>query len=417
MQEFKLKTPAEFEALTEYQQEKYLDEKAKFEKEQQEKLIKETAEKLVAEKLKEAAEEAEKKGQEAIDAIKAEAQKQVEDVLAALNRAKQEEVNVRIKTMSDEIIDKFSSEEGEKMLKDFLAGQKHLLKMDVETKAMINPIGSVAPDILPIVGPGSDDFHARNLIPSYPTMSDLISYLEVTIDPSAQGIDTVKAGAKKPNMGYLTAVKKAPVVKIAGLLDVVDEFLDDVVGFRAWLAYELPKALLDAEDLQIYKGDGDAANDNLLGVWYQADNQTFPMGSVTASSNRIDQVAAGITEIRTRKRGVNGAVISPVDWMEMYINKDLELAYTYPVIFTPNGLPTILGVPVYWSNVFEDGEGVVGDFRYGVSIRQRMQARIAYSGENKDNFETNTVTIRIEERLALPITFPDGFLKLFQATT
>lgn len=417
MQEFKLKTPAEFEALSEYQQEKYLDEKARFDKEQQEKQIKEAAEKIVAEKLKEQAEAAEKSGQEAMEAIKAEAQKKVDDVLAALNRVKQNEVEVRIKSMSDEIVEKFSTPEGEKMLKDFLSGQKQALKMDVETKAMINPVGSVAPDILPIVGPGSDDFHARNLIPAYPTMSDLISFLEVKIDKSAAGIGTVKAGNKKPNMGYLTTVKKAPVVKIAGLLDVVDEFLDDVVGFRAWLAYELPKALLDAEDLQIYKGNGNATNDNLLGVWYQADNQTFPMGTVTISSNPIDKVAAGITEIRQRKRGVNGVVISPVDWMEMYINKDLQEAYTYPVVFTPNGTPTILGVPVYWSNVFEDGEGVVGDFRYGVSIRQRMQARIAYSGENKDNFEKNVTTLRIEERLALPITFPEGFLKLFGSTT
>lgn len=412
---FKELSKEQYDALDVREQVKYEMNLVAFKKAEQEKALEAMAEKVVAKKLAEELEKAKGAQEEVINAIKAEYETKSAELLTALNRAKQNEVADRTKGMTEEIIDKFSTPEGEAMLKGFLSGRRHELGIDIEAKAMINPGGSVAPQFAPIVGPGNDDFHARDLIPVFPTLSDLITYVQLTTDPDADGIGSVAPGAQKPDMGYIATVKTAAVIKLAGLLDIADEFLTDVVGFRAWLAYELPKALLDAEDLEVYKGPG--GEGRILGLWTQADNQSFPQGTVDASSNRIDQVAAGITEIRKRKRGVNGAVISPVEWMEMYINKDLQLAYTYPVVFAPNGTPTILGVPVYWSNVFEDGEGLVGDFRYGTAIYQRMAMRIDYSGEHKDNFGKNIITARIEERIALPIYFPEGFLKLFQEGT
>lgn len=415
LENFKELSKEQYDALDVREQVKYEMNLVAFKKAEQEKALEAAAEKIVAKKLAEELAKVETANTATIEAIKAEYATKSEELMTQLNRVKQNEIAERTKGMTEEIIDKFSTPEGEQMLKNFLAGKRHELGLDVEAKAMVTPVGGVAPQFAPIVGPGSDDFHARDLIPVFPTVSDLITYVQLTTDEEADGIGVVAAGAQKPDMGYISEVKQAAVVKLAGLLDVADEMLTDVVGFRAWLAYELPKALLDAEDLQIYKGSGNAGN--ILGLWTQADEQTFPFGTVTASSNPIDQVAAGITEIRTRKRGVNGAVISPIQWMEMYINKDLELAYTYPVVFTPNGTPTILGVPVYWSNVFEENEGLVGDFRFGTAIFQRMAMRIDYSGEHKDNFGKNVITARIEERIALPIYFPEGFLKLFQATT
>lgn len=415
LENFKELSKEQYDALDTRAQVEYEFKLVAFKKAEQEKALEAAAEKIVAKKLAEELAKVETANTEAINAIKAEYETKSAEMLTALNRAKQNEVTERTKGMTEEIIDKFSTPEGEQMLKNFLAGKRHELGIDVEAKAMINPAGSVAPQFAPIVGPGNDDFHARDLIPVFPTLSDLITYVQLTRDPNAVGISPTAPGAQKPDMGYISSVEQAAVVKLAGLLDIADEFLTDVVGFRAWLAYELPKALLDAEDLQIYKGSG--ASGNILGLWTQASGQSFPMGTVTESSNRIDQVAAGVTEIRTRKRGVNGAVISPIDWMEMYINKDLQDAYTYPVVFTPNGTPTILGVPVYWSNVFEYGEGLVGDFRYGTAIFQRMAMRIDYSGEHKDNFGKNVITARIEERIALPIYFPEAFIKLFESAT
>lgn len=435
--EFKYLSPAEFDALSEYKKEKYLDEKAKHEQKMSAEAAEKAAEKAVEQLKKELAEEQaafvaklNKEQQEAIDkATKEQAEeyaKKMEDIEAAMKRAKIGEAGIRMKGFSQHIIEKLSTEEGEGMIKKFFAGQKAQFQIKLgdddapggfeeAVKALGVPAGSVAPEYTPIVGPGHDEFHARNIIPVLPTVSNAIKFLQYVVDGAAAGFGTVAVGASKPYTGYTPTVQTANVVKIAGLLDVPDELLDDVVGFRAWIAYELPKAYMDAEDLQIYKGDG--TGQNLTGLWTQAGNQTFPQGSVTAASNSIDKIVAGITQVRKLKRATSAVVISPVAWQEILINKGTTKEYTYPIVLDAQGVMRIGGVPIFWSNVFSDGEGLVGDFARGTAIFQRKAMQIGYFDQNVDNVVKNIITIRLEGRIALPIFYPESFKKLLLGIT
>jgi len=434
--DFKLKTPAEFEALTDYQKEKYLDQKAAYEIEQNKQAAKDAAEKAIegmkADLKKEQADLIANLNDEQKEAIKEATEKQakeyatkMEELEAAMKRSKMGEINTRMKGFSDHIIEKFSTPDGEQMIKDFFSGQRAKFNVTIgddkdedfnaTIKALGVPSGGVAPQFTPIVGPGHDDFHARNIIPVYPTISDLVKYVQFTYTGETAGFATVAAGAQKPTLGYTGDTAEAPVRKIAGLLDVQDELLDDVVGFRAWLAYELPQAYLDAEDYQIFKGDGTGTN--LLGLWYQAGNQSFPQGSVTAASNIIDKVVAGVTQVRKLKRRANAAVISAVAWQEIWINKGNTDEYTYPIVFDANGTMRIAGIAIYWSNVFSDAEGLVGDFARGAAIWQRRAMTMGYFEQNKDNVEKNVITVRLEGRIALSINYPEAFKKLLLTIT
>lgn len=409
------KTPAEFEALSEYQKEKYLDEKSAHEAD----LIKTQAEeaaKAAIEAMKEglkAERDAELKvvtyaNDAALKALAEKHQLDLDEVKATLKRAKVGELEERMKGVSEFIVEKLSTEEGEGLLKGFFKGKK--LEMEVSEKAMVKPAGGVAPQFTTIVGPGHDEFHARDLIPVFPTISDVIKFVQFAVDPT-KGYNYVAEGQTKPDLGYTSTVEQAIVQKIAGLLDISDEMMDDLVGFRSWIAYELPKAYLDYEDYQMYKGAG--GQTAILGLWTQADFQTLPLGSVTLQSNTIDKVMAGITEIRMLKRGTSGVVLSPVQWMEILINKGNTEEYTYPIILRADGVMTIGGIPIYWSNVFLENEGLVGDFARGAAIFQRKAMEIAYSSEHKDNFGRNIITIRLEGRVALVIRFPEAFKRLF----
>lgn len=418
--EFKYKNPAEFEALSEYQKEKYLDEKQKHEAkladDRAEKAAKAAIEEMKAELLEANKGEIQKLTEANEAALKELSEKHghdLEEMKAALKQAKIGEINERLKGASEFILEKLSTEEGEKFLKAFIKGAK--IEFEISEKALLKPVGGVAPQFTEIVGPGHDEFHARDLIPVFPTVSDLVKFIQFTADPDADGFDYTAQGAQKPDLGYISTVKSFVVQKIAGLLDISDEMLDDVVGFRAWIAYELPKAYLGYEDYQIYKGIG--GDDALLGLWTQADPQTLPLGSVTQASNTIDKVMAGITEIRMLRRGTSAAVVSPVEWMEILINKGNTDEYTYPIILRADGVMTIGGIPIYWSNVFLEGEGLVGDFARGAAIFQRKAMEIAYSTEHKDNFGKNMVTIRLEGRIALVIKVPEAFKKLFNQAT
>lgn len=422
---FKYLNTKEFEALTEYQQEKYLDEKRKHEealnKAESEKAAKAAVEAMkedLQKENKELLDKLQKENAEALEKLAKENGVKLEEMEAALKRNKIADIGNRLKGFSEHIIEKLSSEEGETMIKDFFKGQREKLNFDIDADTLKAPItvpaGSVAPEFLPIVGPGHDDIHARNAIPVFPTVADIVKFVQFTYTGATAGFAMVDVGAAKPELLYTSALAEAPVRKLAGWLDVPDEVMDDVVGFRAWIAYELPKAYLDAEDLQVFKGDGTGLN--LLGLWYQADNQTLPFGSVTYVSNQWDKLMAAITEIRTRKRSTSAAFVSPIFYMELWINKGTTKEYTYPIVMGDNGVLYVGGVPIYWSNVFEHYEGLVGDFARGTSIHQRKAMNIAYSGENKDNFVKNVVTIRLEGRIALAIRVPEAFIRLFATT-
>lgn len=425
MEKFKKVSPAEFEKMTEYQQEKYLDQKAQFEAEENAKAAQDAAKNAVEamkadieKENKELIEKLQKDNQTKLEELAKANDIKMEELEAALKRNKVADINNRMKGFSEHIVDKLSTEEGEGMIKAFFKGQREKLNFDIDADTIKAPItvpaNSVAPEFLPIVGPGHDDIHARQAIPVFPTISDIVKFVKFTYTGDTAGFETVAAGAAKPELAYSSTLESATVQKIAGWLDVPDEIMDDVVGFRAWIAYELPKAYLDAEDMQIFKGDGTGTN--LLGLWYQADTQTLPFGTVTYASNKWDQIMAAITEIRTRKRSTSAAFVSPVVYMELWINKSTTKEYTYPIVMGDNGVLYIGGVPIYWSNVFEDNEGLVGDFARGASIHQRRAMNIAYSGENKDNFVKNIVTIRLEGRIALAIRVPEAFLRLIATT-
>lgn len=424
--EFEYLTAKEFEELTEKQQARYLKEK----REHEAKEAKKNADAAAKDAMEEMRKEFENAQKELLDNLKKENKEaleeqakanglKMEEMEAALKRNKIADINNRMKGFSDHIIDKLSTPEGETMVKDFFAGQREKLNFEVDAatigKAISVPALSVAPEFLPIVGPGHDDIHARNAIPVFPTIADLVKFIQFTYTGATAGFATVAPGAQKPTLLYTSALKEAPVRKIAGLLDIPDEIMDDVVGFRQWIAYELPKAYLDAEDLLIFKGSGTGTD--ILGLWTQASAQTLPFGTVTTASNMWDKLMAAITQIRTLKRSTSAAFVSPQVYMELWINKGTTKEYTYPIVMGQDGVLYVGGVPIYWSNVFTGVEGLVGDFARGASIHQRMAMKIDYSGENKNNFELNIITVRLEGRIALAIRVPEAFLRLTPFTT
>lgn len=410
---FTYKSPKELEDLSEYQLEKYLDEKAKFEAEQAKENA-ETAAKAIAEQL---IADAKKSQEEAIEAVKEEAKKaleakdeelkgKIEALEAKLQRTNFGDRAERIKTMSDLIEAKFSTTEGEQLLKDFAKGAKGAFNTDMEaSKVLLKPTGNggyVAPEMAGIFGVGHDMLHARDVLRVLPTAADVIKFLRLTPNPDADGIGLVEEGQTKPDMGYLSEVVSVEVEKIAGLLDISDEMLDDIVGLRAFLAAELPLALYEFEDQYIFKSTN--------GIYTLAE-QWVPNGNVTAESNAWDILVSARTQVSLNKRRATAAFVSPILYQELLINKSDENAYTYPIIIDANGVLRVGTLPIYETNIMEGGEFVVGDFATGAAFWQRKAVNIRYSDEHKDNFAKNIVSVRIEERGAITVYKTDAFVK------
>lgn len=346
-------------------------------------------------------EEAQATGQSNLD----EKERELKGMLAELNRAKISDDAKRTVSMVDAIFD--TLKENEEMLKDWNKNKK---SQSFEVKAVGTigvPAGGVAPEFQPIVPIPHEMEHARSVIPVSPTTSDLIRYIQMSVKEGAIGV--VAAGAAKPAFDYTPTVKDAYVRKIAGNITLTDEFLQDVVGSRDFIASELPQALLDVEDYEIFKGPG--TGEHLLGLMIASQNLILPKGSVTVNSNKWDQLAAALAQIRRNKRAANAAWLSPEDFMELLINKTTIGEYTYPMMM--RGIPLAIGnVPILQSAVFLQNEALVGDFARGTRIFQRSAPLIKYSTEHANNFTENLTTVVIEERIALPIFTPDAFIHI-----
>lgn len=348
---------------------------------------------------------------------------ELKNALVEMNKAKVQQDNNRRKSFGDVIFEGFESlgkteDEQIAKIKQFTANKNAGMSIALKAAPAVMPVisGAVAPDYQPIVGPPHELYHARNFIPVSPTISNLIRYIR--FNPTTNLITPVPTpGTLKPQIDYIETLVDAPVVKIAGWINVQDEFLEDIVGATSFLSAELPMALYDAEDLQIFKGTG--ATGTLTGLYTSATALSLPYGPVNITSNNIDLLAGAATYVRRQKRVATAAWTSPEDYLAILINKSTGATqvYTYPVRFNDNNNMLYIGdIPVIQHTVFNPGEGFVGDFARGCRIFQKADATMRFSTENVDNFVKNVTTVLIEERIALADFYPESFVKVLLNT-
>lgn len=421
---FTYKTPAEFEAMSEYQKEKYLDQKAQHEKAEAERVAKEAAKQAVENALKDVdakiadaekrvKEEAEKEAETKITAIKDEYDRKLEEAEKAFKRVDDNNVYNAGKAVSEQVAEALKGREAD--LKDLLTVKGKSIRLEGidQTKAtMVTPANGVAPQYAPLVGPGHYNFYARDIIPVYNTDSDTLRYVRYTYDDESDGIAVAPENTTKNNFGYNGETIVEPLKVVAGYLKVSNQLLRNVDGFASWIGREAILALRDEEDRQIYKGNGTT---ELNGLW--ASSSVAPTISGIGGSE-LEDVCSAITAIRENKRNATAVVVSPAKWMQIYLNKSNGGAYTYPVVFdTQRGVLTLGGVPVLYSAVFDREEGLIGDFNRGAAIWQNFGIELKYAEQNEDDFINNLVTIRVEEMLNVAKYYEDGFYRLFETTT
>jgi len=85
--------------------------------------------------------------------------------------------------------------------------------------------------------------------------------------------------------------------------------------------------------------------------------------------------------------------------------------YDFPeLVKIENGQLFIAGVPVYKSTAMTVDKFLVGDWRMGANLIFREPAKVQFFYEDGTNAQQNKVTVRIEERVALPVYGNDYFI-------
>lgn len=219
----------------------------------------------------------------------------------------------------------------------------------------------------------------------------------------------VSEGALKPKSDLTFETITANVVTLAHLFDVSLQMLDDVPFLESYIGRRGVYGLKLVEENQLLNGSG--VGNNLEGLYTAATAYAKPSGATVTAEQDLDRLRMALLQVELAEAFATGIVLHPTSWANIELLKE---ATTNAYLFTnPQNTTTgrIWGRDVVSTSAMSSGKFLVGDFAMHSQIFDRQDANIAISFENKDNFERNMATIRVEERLVSAIYRPEAFVK------
>jgi len=249
--------------------------------------------------------------------------------------------------------------------------------------------------------------HIRELLPGGGMGNKSTFDFVKEITGSGSPIAPTAEGALKPQFGLALTETSVRAQWIAGFMKMSVNLLDDVEGMTTFLQSRLPEKLLRVEDEQILDGNG--VGSNLLGL-QSVGNFTAGAAAVT---NRAETLVNAISQLENLNREANGILLNPADWYTLWLYKAATSGeYTLPVnlVERVGGQMFIAGVPVFRSTAERALDYLVGDWTMGANLITREPARVEFFREDGTNAQTNQITVRIEERIALPVYGNDYFI-------
>ena len=246
-------------------------------------------------------------------------------------------------------------------------------------------------------------FTIRNLLPVVPIATSSVDYPKQTTRTNAAA--PVAESAAKPYSDYAWSNATAPVRTIAHLAKLTRQAMDDAPRLIAEVESEMRYGLALVEEAQILNGDG--TGQNLNGIVTQATAYAAPFTLAGATS--IDMIRLGMLQAELALYPSDGIVLNPSDWTRMQLSKDSTNQYLFS---DPQGVvePRLWGLPVVSTPAMSIDKFLVGSFRFGATLYDRMGVEVLISTENVDDFEKNLATMRCEERLALAVKRPGAFI-------
>lgn len=218
----------------------------------------------------------------------------------------------------------------------------------------------------------------------------------------------VSEGSLKPKSELTFELITEPVRTIAHLQDISLQMLNDVRFIRSYIETRMRYGLKLVEENQLLNGSG--TGQNLEGLYTAATAYSQPAGAEVTAEQDLDKLRLALLQVELANATATGIVLHPTSWANIELLKDGEFRYLFAnPAFTTTG--RVWGRDVVSTPAMTAGRFLVGDFAMHAQIFDREDANVAISFENKDNFERNMATIRVEERLALAIYRPEALVK------
>jgi HK97 family phage major capsid protein len=302
--------------------------------------------------------------------------------------------------------------------KNYVAGSGVRQSGAVELKTTLGE-GSAAPGYAavqtPTVLPGITsilfaDLTVADLFPSGTMDGNNLRYIVETAVTNAAA--TVAESGTKPLSDLTLGVVDDRLRKIATLLQVTDEMLQDVSYITSYITNRMSLFVKIAEELQLLLGDG--TGENLTGVMNRSGKQTTIVKGTApsvAGDNDMDVILRQLTAVRIGSfLEPDAIVIDPASWQTIQLSKaSTSGIYFAGGPFMGSAPATLWGKKVVVTPRMTAGAALVGAFGQAAQVFRKGGIVIDSSNSHSTNFALNQHTMRAEERLLLAVYRPSGF--------
>jgi len=245
------------------------------------------------------------------------------------------------------------------------------------------------------------------IIPVGSTDSNVIRFVKES-SYTDNGGATAEGSAPSDSSFDLTA-EDAVVQKMAAVMTISQEMLDDTPALSSYLSQRIPNKLNATIDDQLIGGSG--STPNLLGLLNGGtDWAAGGFANAIESAQELDVLYVAMNQLALANFSANGIVLNPTDFHKIALLKDTTNEYLRGnSLVSADGFFRINGVPVYMNNKISAGSFIVGDFSQGSQVWQREGVRVDFGYEDSDNFSKYLVSVRGIARIAHSVYLPNAY--------
>lgn len=317
--------------------------------------------------------------------------------------------------------DQFVKSEGYKglMARGLGSGQFSTGPIDLEVKTTLTETPGTAlvqagyqPGVVSILSQANT---IADLMPQPQAPGNPVRFVQESTATNAAA-PTAELGLKPESTLAFSEVSE-PIRKIATYLPISDELLEDAPQIQAYLNARLSLFVQSVEDTQLLLGNGTAPN--LQG--FIASGRAI--GTFTRSAGTANELAILKAAVGTRGSSFltpDTVVIHPTNYQAIRAGTDASGQYygggpfygPYGGAQGPAGLfggDRLWNMNVVVTSNITVGTALLGNFSQGAAVFRKGGLRVEASNSHSTFFQTNTVAIRAEERLALCVYRPTAF--------
>lgn len=328
-----------------------------------------------------------------------------------------------IKSLGDQFIESKGYKE---LLEKGLSGEWSTGPVNLETK------GTLATSVGSVLSPNEyvpgivETLYQRNyvadLFPNIQTSANQVTYVSETTATNASA--AVAEQGNKPESTLIFGEASETVRKIATLLPVTDETLEDAPQIRQYINSRLTLFVRNTEENQLLLGNGTAPN--LPGIISPGSTNrtigTYARGTVDSNAVAVFKAANGARG--SSQLDMETVIIHPTNWQAIRLATDSSGQFFgggpfYGPYGGPQGPasasqfsaePGIWGLNVLVTSNITVGTALVGNFSQGGAVFRKSGITVEATNSHSTYFANNITTLRAEERLALAIYRPSAFV-------